>query len=79
MDMSESSNRPLRVFLCHSSNEREKALGARVLRGGAFSKDARRARCAYRSNGDPTGGWDFIGFRVVIAPPITEIIKLSKE
>ena len=39
----------------------------RVLRGGAFRLDLRRARCVYRSVSDPDIQLDFIGVRVVAA------------
>jgi formylglycine-generating enzyme required for sulfatase activity len=40
---------------------------ARVLRGGAFSRDDRGARCAARNGDDPGSGWRYSGFRVVVA------------
>jgi formylglycine-generating enzyme required for sulfatase activity len=44
------------------------AEGSRVLRGGAFGLSVRGVRCASRFRGDPFGWYDFIGFRVVVAP-----------
>jgi len=44
------------------------AEGRRVLRGGAFIVDARRARCACRGVYDPDLG--YLGFRVVVSPSV---------
>ncbi|MDZ7401487.1 MAG: formylglycine-generating enzyme family protein [candidate division KSB1 bacterium] len=43
---------------------------ARVLRGGAFGIDQRVVRCAYRYMNVPHFRHDFVGFRVVLSPPI---------
>jgi formylglycine-generating enzyme required for sulfatase activity len=40
----------------------------RVLRGGSFLNSQRGVRCASRSRDNPDGGYDVIGFRVVVAP-----------
>ncbi|MDZ7336638.1 MAG: SUMF1/EgtB/PvdO family nonheme iron enzyme, partial [candidate division KSB1 bacterium] len=42
----------------------------RVLRGGAFGIDQRVVRCAYRYMNVPHFRHDFVGFRVVLSPPI---------
>lgn len=39
--------------------------GSRMLRGGAWARNAVRARVAYRAFNDPSGRVDFIGFRCV--------------
>ena len=46
--------------------ENPKVIGRRVLRGGAFSVDARRARCACRGVYEPD--LRYCGFRVVVSP-----------
>ncbi|MEW5828234.1 MAG: SUMF1/EgtB/PvdO family nonheme iron enzyme, partial [Chloroflexota bacterium] len=43
----------------------------RGLRGGAFDDDDRRVRCAFRVRNYPLSGWDYDGFRVVVASPIS--------
>jgi formylglycine-generating enzyme required for sulfatase activity len=50
--------------------ENEKSSDARVLRGGSFVNSGRDARCAFRYN----RFYNFRGFRVVVAPPISSII-----
>jgi len=45
--------------------EDAKAIGTRVLRGGAFNNYENLVRCAGRDNGDPTNRHFNIGFRVV--------------
>ncbi len=40
----------------------------RVLRGGAFDDGRTFARCAYRVDFSPFGGWGRYGFRVVVSP-----------
>jgi formylglycine-generating enzyme required for sulfatase activity len=42
--------------------------GLRVLRGGAFSNEARRVRCAFRDRNLPRYRFDNIGFRLVASP-----------
>jgi len=42
----------------------------RVLRGGAFPYPRRSARCAARLGGPPDFRDDYIGFRVVVRPPL---------
>jgi formylglycine-generating enzyme required for sulfatase activity len=44
------------------------AEGARVLRGGAFDDNERFVRCAYRFRGLPYYRYNYVGFRVVVAP-----------
>ena len=39
---------------------------ARVLRGGSYNNEGRRARCAVRNNNNPNNRNDNIGFRVVV-------------
>ncbi|MEW6668488.1 MAG: SUMF1/EgtB/PvdO family nonheme iron enzyme [Thermodesulfobacteriota bacterium] len=46
----------------------------RVLRGGAFLGDQWFVRCAYRVRLDPDNRFDFIGFRVVLAPEIPSVL-----
>jgi formylglycine-generating enzyme required for sulfatase activity len=48
--------------------EDPRAVGKRVLRGGAFYSTARRVRCAYRDSGYADDGRGSYGFRVVLAP-----------
>jgi formylglycine-generating enzyme required for sulfatase activity len=43
----------------------------RVVRGGSWYGDQRHARCACRGYGSPSGRYDHIGFRVVVALPIS--------
>jgi formylglycine-generating enzyme required for sulfatase activity len=49
-------------------NETSGADILRVLRGGAFDRDARRARCATRGWHNPNNRGRSIGFRVVMSP-----------
>jgi formylglycine-generating enzyme required for sulfatase activity len=58
--------------------EDDRVSGFRVLRGGSFNDNEINARCAARYGYNITNFYDYIGFRVVMAPPIAEIIKLSK-
>jgi formylglycine-generating enzyme required for sulfatase activity len=62
----------------NDGREDEKASGSRALRGGCFDLEDRFVRCAFRSWYSPNSKYVNIGFRVVVAPPIEEIIKLSK-
>ena len=43
---------------------------ARVLRGGSWSDDANRARCAYRSNRSPSFRYFSVGVRVACSAPM---------
>jgi len=44
----------------------------RVLRGGDYSSDARRVRCAFRDYTEPADRDDYVGFRVVVSPLFSE-------
>ena len=42
----------------------------RVLRGGSWNyTGASNFRCAYRNWGDPSGGYNYVGFRCVVLSP----------
>ena len=62
-------------YKVNDGREDEKASGGRVLRGGSFGDDKRYNCCACRYNGRIDGLFSFIGFREVMAPPISDIIK----
>jgi formylglycine-generating enzyme required for sulfatase activity len=69
-------------YQANDGRENEKVSGQRVLRGGSFfylHSIPMSARCACRFGYDFAHFYDDMGFRVVIAPPIDEIIKLSKQ
>jgi formylglycine-generating enzyme required for sulfatase activity len=55
-------------YKAHDGRENEKSSDARVLRGGSFTNSGRDARCAFRYN----RFYNFSGFRVVAAPPISK-------
>ena len=42
--------------------------GVRVVRGGSFSSSERNARCAARYRSDPSGRFNYDGFRLVLSP-----------
>ncbi|MBI5823345.1 MAG: SUMF1/EgtB/PvdO family nonheme iron enzyme, partial [Chloroflexi bacterium] len=52
--------------------EDEKVSVARVLRGGSLSFDEWGARCAFRFVGDFDDFFDYFGFRVCLAPPLSK-------
>ena len=62
-------------YQVNDGREDEIASGARVLRGGSFDSYGWSARCAYRSAVIFFSD-DRWGFRVVVAPPISDIAKL---
>jgi len=47
----------------------------RVARGGSYYENGKKARCASRLEIIRNIGWSSSGFRTVIAPPLSEIIK----
>jgi formylglycine-generating enzyme required for sulfatase activity len=55
-------------YMANDGRENEKSSDARVLRGGSFTNSGRDARCAFRYN----RFYNFSGFRVVAAPPISK-------
>ena len=64
-------------YKADDGREDENAPLAPVLRGGDFGNDERSARCAYRLDLRFSRLHHYLGFRVVVAPAISEIIKLG--
>jgi formylglycine-generating enzyme required for sulfatase activity len=64
-------------YKANDGREDEKASGPRVLRGGFFGSDRRSARCAFRYGTGINNLVDVIGFRVVAAPVISEVIDFG--
>ncbi len=63
-------------YKANDGREDEHSFAPPVLRGGTFFNSARLARCAFRHWDGLTSRGINYGFRVVVAPPIPEIIKL---
>jgi len=52
--------------------EDEQKYAFRVIRSGNYHHEARRMRCAVRQNYHPRYGYETLGFRICLAPPLPE-------
>jgi formylglycine-generating enzyme required for sulfatase activity len=63
------------LYNTNGGHEDESKVVGDVVRGGAYVSGSGLLRCSCRFRLNPNYGWDYLGFRLVIAPPITDIIS----
>ena len=57
-------------YKVYDGRENENSSDARVIRGGSFALNKRRARCCCRAHSNFNSSEDGFGFRICIAPPL---------